>query len=218
MESVKQLIAILVIIIFIIGIWLVTQRAVASEQPIESQITQHGLRYTNQDSTNNTLKQSLIYAGTERSSLNDLRGVCLKVVLSSPAPVYGLTKQALQRNIESLLHTYGINVFPGQQYKASLDVVLLKVNVDWRVIKSLRVVYASCNAQVLQVALLPRSKKLFYTYAITWDARSGTAIKLENLNEIHNNINDVIDKFIKDFLAANQRESLLSKEEVNNDN
>lgn len=155
---------------------------------------------------------SITFTGTERSTLAGLRGVCLKVVLSSPAPVFHLTQQEIQRDIEMRLRSYGVNVLPENTYQTSHDVALLQIKVDWRSIETLRVIYAVSKADVLQIVVLPRNGKLLCTYAITWNAVSGTVVRLENLDDVYDNVHDVIDDFIKDFLAANQKEQIVGEE------
>lgn len=232
MKATKRFFANLVTLTFITGMWAVAQCAVQAEQPMEQQNMKQQETITepepiateilsaivNQDSIKNAFQQPLTFIGVQRGTLAGLRGVCLNVDLSSPAPVFGLTKQSLQRDIELRLRTYGIKVLSEQNRLTSPDVALLQIKVDWQVIESLRVVYTTSRAYILQVAVLPRSEKFLCSFAITWDEHSGTVVKLDSLNKVHDNVHDVLDEFIKDYLAANQKEQLVGKEDKPKDN
>ncbi len=216
----------LVILALSAGVWTVAKCSVQAEEPNEPNAGDVRITKTEKqpadsnllsnaatrDSIGNALKQPLTFTGAERGTLAGLRGFCLKVVLNSPAPVFHLTEQALQRDIEMRLRSYGIKVLPDDVYQTDRDTALLQVKVEWKRIESLRVVYATCRAYVLQIVVLPRSEKLLCTYAITWDAISGTVVRLENLDEVYNNVHYTLDDFIKDYLSANQKEQLVGEE------
>jgi hypothetical protein len=213
----------LVILTLTVGFWTAAKCSVKADEPnagdVQTIITEKQLAESNilsnavtRDSIGNALKQPLAFTGAERSTLAGLRGVCLKVVLNAPAPVFHLTEQELHRDVEMQLRSYGIKVLPENIYQTDRDTAMLQIKVDWRRIESLRVVHTTCRAYILQIAVLPRSEKLLCTYAITWDAISGTVVRLENLNEVYDNVHEVLDDFIKDYLAANQKEQPVGEE------
>jgi inhibitor of cysteine peptidase len=147
----------------------------------------------------------------ERSSLAGLQGI---YVLVEPLPVwteqYGLTVQETQTQVELRLRQDGIKVLSKIESAHTVGKVFLYVNINTLKLP----VYigreecpVSCSLALRQDVYLARDRAKFVGGAATWDMSSVGLCSTNQLPKfIKTSIDNLLDQFINDYLAANPTE------------
>jgi hypothetical protein len=138
----------------------------------------------------------------ERSSLAGLAGVHVVIEKMSPElPVESLGKNALQRDIATMIAAAGIHVLTKDQMLNSPGMPYLYVNLSTA--QSGPVYAYHLQMELRQGAYLERDTKLAVTSA-TWNGTGMTGMVAETeLNIIRTAVDDGVNEFIKAYIAAN---------------
>jgi inhibitor of cysteine peptidase len=147
----------------------------------------------------------------ERSSLAGLQGI---YVLVEPLPVwteqYGLTVQETQTQVELRLRQDGIKVLSKIESAHTVGRVFLYVNINTQkspVYMGREECPVSCSLALRQDVYLARDRAKFVGGAATWDMSSVGLCSANQLPKfIKTSIDNLLDQFINDYLAANPKE------------
>jgi hypothetical protein len=148
------------------------------------------------------------HPGADSENLKGLRGV--RVLVESVKPDLekeGVTKAQLTNRAEVKLRQAGIEVITSEEYeKMPLAQRVLVPVLDLKV-EGIRIMdlplYAYClSLEVLDGVIFLRDKHM-KTLAGTWTRHAMGYSGLSNLREIYNQLDDLVDGFINDYLAAN---------------
>ncbi len=182
--------------------------------------------------TNNSIQQ-LTVADEERDTLVGLQGVCVLLeVESQDGSFYGLRRQTLQRDTELRLRQNGIRVFsvkevltiPGSPMlyinvninifkitPAELDLVereypiFKEMDVRGKKIEELGLASVAIDVRLAQAVLLLRDVNVLDPSATTWQTGSVFGAPVSKLPEVRKFIQENVDIFINDYLAANPK-------------
>ena len=145
-------------------------------------------------------------SNANRETLRGLKGVRVLVEdFASEVEKAGLTKNQLQPHIEDRLRRAGIKpltqdecfVTPGEPY--------LYVNINLNFRKADPNIYSfSIDIGVIQNVTLDRDSKQ-KTYAATWSTGGVGSIEKEFLPRLKDSVDDLLDLFIKSYLAVNPK-------------
>jgi hypothetical protein len=146
------------------------------------------------------------YAG---NSLKDLRGVTVLVEFLNPeAEEYGLTRKSIQTDSELRLRQSGIKVIPLNEHSLLDATLYINVgtvlsdefpNIDFRIVA------VNIQVEVRQRAMLYRDPKIWCS-ATMWKNGHIVLCEVSKLRSgVKEILQDKIDEFINDFLAANPK-------------
>lgn len=189
------------------AIWLVAEAGVKSEPLVKNNesVKQNaeGLYITPEDYENliRIVKKSR-YVRTVKNKIDILKGLeAIHVLVENLTPEVerlGLTRQALQTDVELLLHKYGI-----ETTKSPLSHVLyIKVSV---LPNDLGFVAFSISVDLTDLVIPVRNPTITIVDARVWHNGSVGSVGKNRIRSIHENVKDVVEIFINDYLAANPR-------------
>jgi hypothetical protein len=166
----------------------------------------------------------LRYAPTDRDTLIGLQAVTVLVRdLAAEAAKYGLTRRALQTDTETRLRQYGVKVLTEQEFSerqsawvrdkhSRTDAAVLYVNVEPLIDEEAGGAAVGVRVQLQQWASLPREPKILYSRATTWEEQAVMLCGFRRINEVRDQVRDLVDEFINDYLVAKAKEELAQKE------
>jgi hypothetical protein len=149
---------------------------------------------------------TLAASEVERDSLKGLPGVQV-LVETLPADVeqYGLTAELIRTDVELRLRRSGIRVFSADEEDPSPAKAFVYVNLNvFQVDNGAPGLYAASVSVELHQRLRSLVSGLAF-YGTTWERSSVHTLGKNNLRQLRDDVNDVVDKFINDYLAANPR-------------
>jgi hypothetical protein len=145
----------------------------------------------------------------QRDTLKGLHGVQVLVEdLKPEAENYGLTREAIQTDIELRLRQYGIKVLSPEESGRSC----LYINVNAVVRDPLEIAAVAVEVQFRQEVLLCRDLKTRVN-APTWGKGSASVVGRGNLKDVREGVKDLVDEFINDYLAVNPKEKPSAEKE-----
>jgi len=178
--------------------------------------------------------QPYTVADKEADTLVGLQGVfVLLEELPPEVSRYGLTKQALQNDIELRLRRNGIRVLSEQEMSATpgypnlyvnvnigifrptpeqLDLVereypiFKEMNVGGTKIEEMGLASVAIDVQLTQAVLLVRDVNVVDPSAITWQSSGVVSCPVSKLKDVREIIEDYVGMFINDYLSANPKE------------
>ena len=141
-----------------------------------------------------------------RETLRGLKGVRVLVEdLASEVEKAGLTKNQLQADIEDRLRKAGIKTLTQDECFATPGEPYLYVNINLNSRKADTNVYSfSMDIGVIQNVTLDRDPKQ-KTYGVTWSTGGVGSIEKEFLPRLKDSVDDLLDLFIKSYLAVNPK-------------
>jgi len=197
---------------FIASMWVLVQCVAKAEQTIEDKQTENQ-RIINTKETFVSIDTSKIRLGVKgRDTLVGLPGVYVLVEeLSKEAQKYGLTKQALQTDVELQLRRYDIKVLSEDEMLRTHGMPELYVNLNC-VTNEL---FAAINIEVelQEIALLTtRNPVMACVDATTWEKSYVVIVGLLKIENVRENVRDLVNEFINDYLEANPKEKRNKKD------
>ncbi|MHC4539612.1 MAG: hypothetical protein ACYTEK_09815 [Planctomycetota bacterium] len=150
------------------------------------------------------------YVGNQRDALTGLQGVCVVVEEFRPeAKKYGLTKQAVQTDVELRLRQYGVNVLSLEEFVLMAmrmgEQPILRVAVSPLVKEESSVAAVHVLVELREWTFLRRSP-MTCVKSITWKEDFVLLAGSQRLSEVRDTVKDLVDEFINDYLAANPKE------------
>lgn len=148
------------------------------------------------------------YNQMRRSTLRGLQGVQLFVYgLKEDIEKYGLLKSQIITDVESKLRGAGIKILTAEERFETPGAPVLYVWAGVLKKPDIDLFNASFRVELQQHAVLKRDPSILCN-AITWHAWSvGLLVSSKDLQLVRKVINDHIDVFINDYLAANPKET-----------
>ena len=143
---------------------------------------------------------------TERTSLKGLVGVSV-LVEHLPADIegYGLTTDAIKTAVELRLRRSGIQVFSAFSDDPSPALACVYVNINLtKASRNVSGLYAASVAVELEQWLRSVGSGLEFP-GTTWKRASVATVGEDNLRQLRNVVDDKVDEFINDYLAANPK-------------
>ena len=149
---------------------------------------------------------SAVNGKSNRATLRGLDGVGVLVEqLPREVEAEGLTRNQLQKNVESRLRGAGIRVLTREECQKRPGEPYLYINVNVNIAKTESEVYPySIDAALIQKVSLLRNPKQT-TYAVTWSSGGVGSIAREILGELAGNVESIVGLFVKAFLSENPR-------------
>lgn len=136
-----------------------------------------------------------------RRSLRGLNGIEVFVgTLPSEVEQNGLTKSAIQTDVELKLRQAGIPVLDPKVGSPWLD-----VNVNVLSDSNSAIWTWTIRVELHQDAILTRDSSIFAKDAVTWGLGMFGQIGKQNLRSLRDNIKDKVDQFINAYLAVNPK-------------
>jgi hypothetical protein len=130
----------------------------------------------------------------QQKALVGLPGLSVAVAIDPHVPASGLTKEQTKTDVELRLRKAGINVVEEGWPILGVGITAMKTN-------STTIFYA-IEVELSEVVTLHRGIKASGT---TWDAGFIGYTGINNAIKIRRDVNDQVDRFINNYLAANPR-------------
>ncbi len=149
---------------------------------------------------------SAVNGKSNRATLRGLGGVGVLVEqLPGEVEAEGLTRNQLQKEVESRLRSAGIKVLTREECQKTPGEPYLYININVNIAKTESDVYPySIDAVLIQKVSLLRNPNLT-TYAVTWSSGGVGSIAKEILGQLAGNVEGIVDLFIKAFLSENPK-------------
>jgi hypothetical protein len=153
--------------------------------------------------------ESPIFAINGKSNRATLRGLYGVGVLVEQLPPEvereGLIKSQLQIEVESKLRTAGIRVLTKEECAKTPGEPYLYININVNTAKTESDIYPyTIDMMLIQKVSLLRDPKQT-TYAVTWSTGGIGSIGKQILSHLQESIGEVVDVFIKTYLAENPK-------------
>lgn len=162
-----------------------------------------------------TIKQTT-YHSIGRDSLVGLEDIKVVVEVeckNSEAEKYGLTRQALQTDVELQLRRYGIRALSVNEDRQRPGDAILYLSSVIVIGEEWKFASGSINVELVQTVLLERDPTKMFFGATTWKQRGVWQVGVDNLKDVREVFKDYVDLFINDYLAANPKEPTGTKTE-----
>jgi len=187
MKAKKNWIATIVLVAIVVATGYVTQVAGEAEQPAK------------------TIPQ-LKYVSNQRDALAGLQGVYVAVEEFPPGSErYGLTQKALQTDVELRLRQNDVQVISFEEFMKIKSLPYLHVSVTPLINEKFDLAAVSILIELNELAFLVRSPTTCVR-CTTWRENSVWLVGLNRLSEVRDKVEDLVDVFINDYLAANPKE------------
>lgn len=145
----------------------------------------------------------------DRDVLKGLAGVYVLVENMRPeVEKFGLTKQAIQTDVELELRKFGVRVLSQKESLAILGSPYLYVNVNAMNLEGTDRFYGNIGVAMRENVILLR--KPIMSNAATWG--SSHVFKGASDRDVRDNVKECVDEFINDYLAANPKEQVSAKD------
>ena len=143
--------------------------------------------------------------GQQRDSLRDLPGfrVTIENFDEKDSALQGVSRSQIQNDVELRLRKAGIRVLTEKEWLNSLNAPTLYVNIN--LMTSSAGLYAYDVSVDIQQEVILKTSPSRTTIATTWDKAMVGALGSRNLGDLRNSVNDLVDFFINDYLAANPK-------------
>jgi hypothetical protein len=141
-----------------------------------------------------------------RESLRGLTGVSVRVErLSESATLDGLDARSIQTDAEQKLKQAGIAVLTAAQAAQEPGSPVLYIYVNARLPYNSPPYAVMITVSVLQNVVSARDAKLPLREVKTWDVGYLTALDPSLLKKARTTVGDLVDEFVKDWRAVNQK-------------
>ena len=139
---------------------------------------------------------------TQRETLRDLKGLAVSVLIDADFALQGLTQDNLQTSVELRLRRSGIQVLTAQEASQLAGNPVLYVNVS--LLKSTLLYVYSVGVQLQQQVSLKRLPSL-ESHTPTWQTSLlGFVASIGDPSaKVQQSIDNLVDRFINDYLAVN---------------
>jgi hypothetical protein len=149
-----------------------------------------------------------------RRTLLGLKGVSVAVENPQPniqkyAQRFGLTKDQLQKDIEQRLTKAGINVLNQEKWLQTSGRPVVYVVVNTHEFEKYWYSY-TIIVDLMQITTLEANSDI-KTLASTWSINMAGIANIGTLNTIKDNVNLLVDRFIKAYLSVNRKEPISMK-------
>ena len=147
-------------------------------------------------------------AKSDAEILHNVKSICVLIEEISPeAQKDGLSKQAIQTDVELRLRQAGIKVIPFDEgAKSSVEGgSTLYVVVNCLKMRDLPVYAYSIDVELEDVVKLTREPHTTVFSAITWDRGSVGSVGALHIDSIRCTVKDMTDAFLNDYLKANPK-------------
>ncbi|MEW6375056.1 MAG: hypothetical protein AB1502_04605 [Thermodesulfobacteriota bacterium] len=143
---------------------------------------------------------------SNRATLRGLHGVGVLIEQLSPeVEREGLTKNQLQMKVESKLRTSGIRVLTKEECTNTPGEPYLYININVNTTKTESDIYPyTIDVMLIQKVSLLRDPKQT-AYAVTWSTGGIGSILKQILDQLRGSVEEVVDVFIKAYLAENPK-------------
>jgi hypothetical protein len=143
---------------------------------------------------------------SNRATLRGLKGVGVLVEKLPPeVEQEGFKRDQLQMEVESKLRTAGIKVLTKEEAFNTPGEPFLYININVNMAKTESDIYPySIDLLLIQKVSLLRDPKLT-SYAITWSTGGVGSIAKQIVSQLRENVEAMVDVFIKTYLAENPR-------------
>jgi len=187
MKAKKNLIVTIVFLVIFLAVVQVTQVAGKSEKKA------------------NTTPQ-IKYVSEPREILAGLQGVAVVVEVFRPeVEKYGFSQQQYQTDVELRLRQYGVKVLSLFELTKAVGSPRLYINVNPYIDEKVGFAAVSVLLELTEYVSLERNPTIM-TSAVTWREGMLLTRELNRLNEVRDSVEDLVDQFINDYLAANPKE------------
>jgi len=199
---------------FFISMWAFVHGANKIDKPIEDKKTKDE-RIVHKEGSFVTIDTSKIEPVSKgRDTLVGLPGVNVLVEELNPeVQKYGLMKQALQTDVELQLRRYGIKVLSEDERLRTRGMPSLYVRVTCVIHEPFAAV--GIEVKVQEIALLTtRYPVMSCIDAITWEKSCVVIVGVLKIETMRENVHDLVNEFINDYLASNPRERATKKDSI----
>ena len=143
---------------------------------------------------------------SNRATFRGLKGVGVLVEKLPPeVEQEGLKRDQLQMEVESKLRTAGVKVLTKEEAFNTPGEPFLYININVNIAKTESEIYPySIDLLLIQKVSLLRDPKLT-SYAITWSTGGVGSIGKQILSQLRENVEAMVDVFIKAYLAENPK-------------
>lgn len=144
--------------------------------------------------------------------LEGLEGVSVKVGGIKPeVEKYGLTTKDLQTDTELQLRQNGIKVLDAQEWLFTPAWPTLYINMRVGEIHVANVLTVEIGAQFEEKVVLLRKPTRYCSGACTWQRNIVVIVGLSGIKHIREDVKDLVNEFINDYLAVNPKEKATKK-------
>jgi hypothetical protein len=145
-----------------------------------------------------------------RQTMNGLQGVCVMVENIQPniqkyAQKAGLTKEQIQKDIDTKLKSAGIKAFSRGEWLNAAGRPILYVNVNTHEYEKYWYAY-DIKLELQQIVSLETNPSI-KTMADTWSINMTGIANIGTLNSIRNNVGVLAEKFVEAYKSVNGRSS-----------
>ena len=149
---------------------------------------------------------SALDSKSNRATLQGLKGIGVLVEYMAPEAEWGgLTKNQLQADVERRLGTAGIKVLTREESLETPGEPHLYINVNINVAKTESEIFPySIDVMLIQRVSLLRDPKQT-TFGVTWSTGGVGSVNKELVSQLRDSVGDLVEVFIKTYLAENQR-------------
>jgi hypothetical protein len=142
----------------------------------------------------------IIYLTEDRDTLGGLVGIYVRIGTNSEAEEYGLSKAVLRTDVELQLRRYGVRVMSGEGVGRTPELyVQATAKKDLVVAGALAV---GVKVEFYQDVILLRDPTK-HCAAVTWQDEAVMLVGTESIRGVRDELSDLLDRFINDYLAAN---------------
>jgi len=139
----------------------------------------------------------------DQTALVGLKGVQVVVEKIDPqAELLGLTKAQIKTEVELRLRKAGIRVLTGKERLETPEMPWLYVNVTVFPPQDLPLAAFSIHVELKEIVTLANGST---TVGSIWDTGYVGIVGKEKIREMRKLVDDYVDKFINDYLAANPK-------------
>jgi len=150
-----------------------------------------------------------------RKSLAGIKAIAVIVEQINPkANMYGLSEQALRNDTALKLRSKEIAVFSKQQHPQTSAMPQLHINVNVVLREDIKFSAASIHLTLKQAVSLKRDPQTA-CLATTWETSDISMGQPADLKNVRKNVQTLVDRFLKDYLAANPQQKRNTKRHRN---
>lgn len=147
-----------------------------------------------------------------RKILAGLQGVGVMMEDFRPeAEKYGFNKQQYKTDVELRLRQYGVKVLSQKEKLQASGYPYLYINVNPLINEKIGLAAMSISVQLKEMVLLERNRTIRDT-ATTWNKGKTLLYGLHKLDKTRDDVRDLVDMFINDYLAANPKDQPSKKD------
>jgi hypothetical protein len=148
---------------------------------------------------------------SQRDALTGLQGVYVLVEDFKPDDEkYGLNSEMFKTDVELRLRQYGVKVLSDAEMVLAANHPRLYINLLPNINEKVGIVSVKVSVELNEYVVLMRNTSTVAN-AITWKSRTLSIYRLNRLDmemKAMEGVRDLVDRFIKSYLAANPKEQL----------